>query len=341
MTLRPNEDTPERRRETAVCRLGSVGGRASSFLVFVLLVSGCGWDSSPPVHDRLGAETDHQAGGDMSPRRIVSMAPSITETVFALGCGDRLVGVTDFCSFPPEAKAIPKIGGYLNPNWEAILRLQPDLVIVPAGQQDFSEKLARFRLKSVTVDHRSVDGVFDSLEILGRVFGVEDRAKALASAWRQRLAHLEERWKGKPRPRVLFVIERSIEPGRLRNICAAGPDGFLDRIISIAGGENVLHDAPVPFPMLSAEGVLKLNPEVIIDSIGGIAAQKIDRATILSGWQQVKNVAAVRNGRICLLEEDVPLVPGPRMIELAERLAQCFHPESAAPRPAEESPDQP
>lgn len=275
------------------------------------------------------------------PRRIVSMAPSITETVFSLGCGDRLVGVTDFCSFPPAAKILPKIGGYLNPNWEAIIRLQPDLVIVPAGQQDFTEKLQRFRLKSVTVDHRSVDGVFDSLEVLGQVLGVEDRAKALAQEWQQRLAQLEERWKGKPRPRVLFVIERSIEPGRLRSICAAGPDGFLDRMIAIAGGENVLRDAPVPFPMLSAEGILQLNPDVIIDSIGGMAAGKIDRATILSGWQQVKNVAAVLNGRVYLLEEDVPLVPGPRMIELAERLAECFHPESTAARPADPSPDRP
>jgi len=255
------------------------------------------------------------------------MAPSITETVFALGCGDRLVGVTDFCHNPPQARSLPKIGGYLNPNWEAVLRLTPDLVIIPAGQEDFRAKLDQFHLKSVTVDHRSVDGVFESLEILGRVLGVEERAKALAEEWRRRLSELETRWTGSPRPRVLLVVERSSEPGRLRDICAAGPDGFLDRLIEVAGGENVLHDAPIPFPILSAEGILKLNPDVIIDIVGGVATDKLDRETILSGWQQVKDVAAVRNQRVYLLGQDVPLVPGPRMIELAETLARCFHPE--------------
>jgi len=255
------------------------------------------------------------------------MAPSITETVFALGCGDRLVGVTDFCRFPPEAKDLPKVGGYLNPNWEAILRLQPDLMIIPAGQQDFRDKAERFHLKSVTVDHRSVEGVFASLEILGQVLGAEERAETLAKEWRRRLAELESRWKGKPRPRVLFVVERSLEPGRLRNVCAAGPDGFLDRLITIAGGENALHDAPVPFPMLSAEGILKLNPDVIIDVVGGVSMANLDRATILGAWQQVKDVSAVRNERVYLLGEEVPLVPGPRMIELAETLARCFHPD--------------
>ncbi len=339
MTLRPNEGTPQRLRQTTVICLGGLLGWVLPVLAVVLLISGCSREGAPAVHDTVGTASEHPTGEVAPPRRIVSMAPSITETVFSLGCGDRLVGVTDFCTFPPTAKTLPKIGGYLNPNWEAIIRLEPDLVIVPAGQQDFTEKLDRFRLKSVMVDHRSVDGVFDSLEVLGRVLGVEDRAKALAQEWRRRLAQLEEQWKGKPRPRVLFVIERSIEPGRLRNICAAGPDGFLDRMIAIAGGENVLHDAPVPFPMLSAEGILQLNPDVIIDSIGGMAAGKVDRATILSGWQQVKNVAAVRNGRVYLLEEDVPLVPGPRMIELAERLAKCFHPESPPTGPADASPD--
>ncbi|MGQ9761173.1 MAG: ABC transporter substrate-binding protein [Thermogutta sp.] len=294
-------------------------------LVIALGLAACSRREMPPT-DRSGPPVgSRQNAAAASPQRIVSMAPSITETVFALGCGNRLVGVTDFCRYPPEAESLPKIGGYLNPNWEAVLRLQPDLVIIPAGQEDFATKLDRFHLRSVTVDHRSVDDVFKALEILGRALGVEERARALDEQWRRRLGELEIRCRDKPRPRVLLVIERSREPGRLRDICAAGPDGFLDRLIEVAGGENVLHDAPVPFPMLSSESVLKLNPDVIIDIMGGVITEKVDRQVLLSGWQQVKEVSAVRNQRIYLLGDDVPLVPGPRMIELAETLARCFH----------------
>jgi len=294
--------------------------------VIVLISLGCSRGGVPCTGDGRPNARSEKTREVAVPQRIVSMAPSITETVFALGCGNRLVGVTDFCHFPPEAKAIPKVGGYLNPNWEAILRLQPDLLIIPAGQQDFRDKAEQFHLKSVTVDHRSVDGVFSSLEILGRVLGAEDQAETLAKEWHRRLSDIESRWKGKPRPRVLLVVERSLEPGRLRNVCAAGPDGFLDRLITTAGGDNVLHDAPIPFPMLSAEGILKLNPDVIIDVVGGVAEASLDRRAVLIAWQQVKDVSAVRNERVYLLGEEVPLVPGPRMIELAETLARCFHP---------------
>lgn len=327
MTSRPHRKFSHTIAEKGFRRFGRSSWLPLVALVITLVLVGCGRREAPPTGSsgpNLGGQ-DHATAAFA--QRIVSMAPSITEAVFALGCGNRLVGVTDFCRYPPEVKSLPKIGGYLNPNWEAVLRLQPDLVIIPAGQEDFSTKLEQFHLRAVTVDHRSVDGVFESLEILGRALGVEDQARALAEQWRRRLGELAIRWQGGPRPRVLLVIERSREPGRLRDICAAGPDGFLDRLIEVAGGENVLHDAPVPFPLLSAEGVLKLNPEVIIDIMGGVAAEKMDQATLLSGWQQVKEVSAVRNQRIYLLGDDVPLVPGPRMIELAETLARCFHPE--------------
>ncbi|WP_347246177.1 cobalamin-binding protein, partial [Thermogutta sp.] len=273
-----------------------------------------------------------EASSDLAPssgqfRRIVSMAPSITETLFALGCGDRVVAVTDFCEYPPEVRNLPRIGGYINPNLEAVLRLRPDLVVAPAGAEDLPTKLQAMGLHVLTVDHRSIDGVFDSLSILGKALGVEHRAEELAATWRKRLDSIAQRCRGQPRPRVLVVVDRPLETSRLQNLCAAGSDGFLNKLVELAGGENVLGNSAVAFPIISAETVLRLNPEVIIEIQAGKEIPDDHRVEWLAAWEEVKEVAAVQNRRVYLLGKDVPVVPGPRMINLAEILARCIHPE--------------
>ncbi|GAB6187316.1 helical backbone metal receptor [Thermopirellula anaerolimosa] len=288
-----------------------------------LWAAGCGSSDGPTSPAKPSS-----AGREPTavPQRVVSLSPSITETLFALGVGDRVVGVTDFCRYPPEAADLPKVGGYLNPSAEAVLRLQPDLVIVPAGAQRFEEMFEHFSLPVLTVDHRNLEGVFASFETLGRVFGVEERGRKEAAMLRERLDRVAERWRGRPRPRVLLAIDRTIEENRLRDVYAAGDDGFLDQVIELAGGENAAKHLGVPFPVLSAEGILRLDPEVIVDLVGDMPAADVDREVILSGWKQVREVAAVRTGRVYILS-DVPVVPGPRTPLLVERLARCFHPE--------------
>lgn len=311
------------------------GRQAIRLIPLVLLLfwtAGCGRSAGPD------SPAEHATGGRESaavPHRVVSLAPSITETLFALGLGDTLVGVTDFCRYPPEATNLPKVGGYLNPSVEAVLRLQPDLVIVPAGAQRFEEILGRFSLPVLEVDHRNLEAVFTSFETLGRVFGEEERGREVARALRERLDQLAERYRGRPRPRVLMAIDRTIEENRLRDVYVAGDDGFLDQVIELAGGENAAKHLGVPFPVLSAEGILRIDPEVIVDLVGDMPAAASERDVLLSGWKQVAGVSAVRMGRVYILS-DVPVVPGPRTPLLVERLASCFHPEidpSRAPEP--------
>ncbi|NMC20488.1 MAG: ABC transporter substrate-binding protein [Thermogutta sp.] len=303
-------------------------------LAWILLgaVTGCGRNAGPPgSFEQPGGERRPAA----APRRVVSLAPSITETLFALGMGDRVVGVTDFCRHPPEATALPKVGGYLNPSVEAVLRLRPDLVVVPAGTQHWQEMFSRFSLPVLEVDHRNLEGVFASFETLGRVFAAEERAREAAEALRARLDRAAERCRGRPRPRVLLAIDRTIEEDRLRDVYVAGDDGFLDQVIELAGGENAAKHLGVPFPVLSAEGILRIDPDVIVDLVGDMPAAATEREVILSGWKQVAEVKAVRTGRVYILS-DVPVVPGPRTPLLVERLARCFHPEvepPAAPEP--------
>lgn len=306
----------------------------------LLLCLGLGWGCRPGQPKNEGALGN--AGTEVTtsegrreirpspvivPRRIVSMAPSITETLCALGCEDRLIAVTDFCEFPPEVRNLPRVGGYLNPNLEAVVRLKPDLVIAPAGGENLTEKLRQLGLEVLTVDHRSVEGLFASLTILGERLAVKDQAQKLAHRWREQLDAVSEQCRGRPRPRVLLVVDRPLSEERLEGLCGVGRDGFLDEMIEIAGGKNVLEDSPVAFPVLSAEGVLRLDPEVIVDIQAGKQLTPEDHPKLLRAWQQVKEVSAVRNRRVYLLGNEVPVVPGPRMVELAKALARCFHPE--------------
>lgn len=323
----------------SVCRGFAAGGRLRGGLVVItlFLAFGPGWGcrpGQPEVGGNAGKEVSPSAGVRQSspprgalPQRIVSMAPSITETLFALGCGDRVIAVTDFCEFPPEVRNLPRVGGYINPNLEAVVRLKPDLVIAPAGGENLSEKLGQLGLEVLTVDHRSMDGLFGSLSVLGNRLGVEDRARDLARRWREQLEALERRCRRQAGPRVLVIVDRPLDDERLQGLYAVGRDGFLDKLIEIAGGKNVLGDSPVAFPVVSAEGVLRLDPEVIVEIQAGKRLAPEDLPRLRQAWQRVKEVSAVRNGRVYLLDKAVPVVPGPRMIELGEALARCFHPE--------------
>ncbi len=296
--------------------------RLAALAWMLLWATGCGRDAGPVASvEQPGVR---QTGA--VPQRVVSLAPSITETLFALGLGDRVVGVTDFCRHPPEVAQLPKVGGYLNPSVEAVLRLRPDLVVVPAGAQQWQELFDRFSLRVLEVDHRNLEGVFASFETLGRVFAVEQRGREAAAALRARLDRTAERCRGRPRPRVLLVIDRTIEENRLRDVYVAGDDGFLDQAIELAGGENAAKHLGVPFPVLSSEGILRIDPDVIVDLVGDVSAAAAGQEVILSGWKQVAEVKAVRTGRVYILS-DVPVVPGPRTPLLVERLARCFHPE--------------
>lgn len=300
------------------------------FVLLGALAGGCGLPTPERDNASRSAPAGDSSNSPLAPgqiRRIVSMAPSITETLFALGCGDRVVAVTDFCEYPPEVRNLPRVGGYVNPNLEAVLRLRPDLVVAPAGAEDLPAKLKAMGLPVLTVDHRSIEGVFDSLSILGKALGVERRAEELRATWRKRLDTIAQRCRGQPRPRVLVVVDRPLETGRLQNLCAAGSDGFLNRLVELAGGENVIGDSAVAFPIISAETVLRLNPDVIIEIQAGREISSERHSEWLAAWQEVKEVSAVQNGRVYLLGKDVPVVPGPRMLDLAESLGRCIHPE--------------
>lgn len=255
------------------------------------------------------------------------MSPSTTETLFALGLGDRVVGVTRYCRYPPEARSLPQVGGWLDPNFEAIVALKPDLVVTREGSPQTVATFQQLGLTALVVHHDHLEGVLESFTSIGNACGAEAEAARLVERIESKIQEIRRRTAPLPRRRVLFVAERTLDTGEIQDVYAAGADGFIDRLITLAGGENVCANTAGGFPVLSAEGILRLNPEVIVDLVPNLPEQPRNRANLLDDWKQLPEVEAVRRGRVHIVDEDYAFIPGPRFILLAEKLARLFHPE--------------
>jgi len=260
-------------------------------------------------------------------QRIISMAPSATETLFALGLGDRVVGVTRYCDYPPEATERPQIGGYHNPNFEAVVSLRPDLVVLLEGSASSRESFAKLGIPVLEVCHKSLDGILDSMRTIGRATGSLDRAEEMVAQIETRMHEIRQKTDGLPQPRVMVVLDRTLGNGKIQNAYVAGADGHLDRMVELAGGQNACPPTAARFPVVSSEGMLRINPEVIIDLVSEIAASELDRATIEADWQQLDRIDAVRQGRVYVVDAEYATVPGPRFIRAVEDFARLLHPE--------------
>jgi iron complex transport system substrate-binding protein len=250
------------------------------------------------------------------PRRIVSLAPSVTEVLFEAGAGPRVVGVTSYCRFPREALTLPKVGGYLTPSYEALVALQPDLVVTLAEHADVEPKIRAVGIEILRVDHRSLEGIVRSIEQVGERCGITTRAKPAADALRQTLAAARRLVAG-PAPRVLICFGRAED---FRRLTAAAPGTIHDDLVTQAGGTNVLTSGTVAYPTLSAEGVMRLNPDVIIEfSSGGADAEALRRQ-----WSRLDSVRAVRNGRVHVFTGEFLSVPGPRFARFAGTIARAI-----------------
>lgn len=269
------------------------------------------------------------AAGLAQPRRIVSTAPSITEMLYALGLGDRVVGVTTFCHHPPEAADKPKIGNYLRPDVEAIVALQPDVVIAEKSMIRRAISLPSLRLNVVEVDDSTVDGICESIRQIGRLGGVPERAESLCGSIRAGLEEIQGRSANLPRRRVLFVVGRT--PGRIEDLIAAGSASYLNELLEVAGGRNVLRDAAVAYAKVSLEEVLARDPEVIIDmgemsQTAGVTEKQ--KRAVVELWSRYPILSAVKQRRVFAVASDIFVVPGPRVVEAAREFARMLHPEA-------------
>jgi len=261
------------------------------------------------------------------PQRIVSTAPSITELLYALGLGNRVVGVTRFCRYPPEAQLKPKIGDYTSPNLEAIAALRPDLVIIQTNPVHLADRLGKLRLRVLEVNQDNIAAIDKSIHDVGAATGTEGVAAQLSGSIRDGLEKIRARASGLPRVRMMFVIGRS--PNRLDGLVVAGRASYLNEVIEVAGGENVFRDALAGYPEVSLEEVMARNPEVIVDMgdmSDTVGVTEEHKRNVIALWNRVPNLAAVKQHRVFAVASDIFVVPGPRVIDAAKAFAEMLHP---------------
>ena len=273
---------------------------------------------------RVTDETGRAVAVPQPVQRIISLAPNLTETLFALGVGDRVVGVTDYCDYPPEAKTRVHVGGPVTPNLEKIAQLRPDLVFVTRSGGNRLSTVSSLETLGIAVfatDPHSVDEVIASTERLGELAGAADQGRQVADALRARLSEVAQRLSGSVLTRVLLVVWP--EP-----LITVGRDTFIADALRRAGAENVIQTGQ-DWPNASLEEVARQRPEYLI--FASDHSEESDRQIAdlggLPGW---KDLEAVRNKRIIVLSEAIAR-PAPRLVDMIEQLARDLHPERFAP----------
>ena len=257
-----------------------------------------------------------------TPRRIVSMAPNITEALFALGLGGRVAGVTRFCDWPPEARSLPKIGGLVDPNVEVIRSLDPDLVVAFRGNPlRLVDRVGRLGLPVFVLDiGPGLDALVPLLERLGRITRTEARAAALAAALRSRVGAVDTALRGlTERPKVFVLLYG-------QGLWTCGGQSYVNDLIARAGGENIAASLPKKWALSTRERIVRDDPDVIFilaRTEKDFAADR-DRLALMPGLAGVK---AVREGRVYELDENAASRFGPRLVDVLARMAAILHPE--------------
>jgi len=273
------------------------------------------------VAARSFGETNAQA-----PARIVSTSPSITETLFALGLGDRVVAVSRFCRYPAEVADLPKVGTFLQPDVELIARLKPNLTVVHPGPNGIERRLLILKVPLVTVERGSLSSAFSSIRAIGSAAGVSERASELVSTLEARLQRIRTLVAGRRPQKVLIIVGR--RPGTLTDLVAVGPRSYLSDLATIAGGVNVLSQNGLPeYPRISMETVIRLAPDVIIDAgdMGDRPEQREARKSVTEGLWKRQKLGAAQAGRIHAVISDAFVIPGPRVVQATETMAEWLH----------------
>lgn len=294
--------------------------KITAVVVLVAVLSVCIWAATKPsgqtsqlsmtITDDLGREITIFG----TPERIVSLAPSNTEILFALGLGDKVAGVTAYCDYPPEAAQKEKVGGYSTINIEKVVALNPDLILASGGvQEEVVEQLEGLGVTVVALWPDNLDGILHDITLVGDITGVKDTADALTENLRQRIENIVNAVENASKPEVFYVVWD--EP-----LMTAGQGTFPDDLITRAGGVNIGADAGTSYLIYSLEVLVQQNPSVIILSHGKTPA---DMAS-LAGWQ---DLTAVRENKVFTIDPDITSRPGPRIVDGLEQMARYIHPE--------------
>jgi iron complex transport system substrate-binding protein len=260
---------------------------------------------------------------DNAPTRIVSLSPNLTQVIYALGDLDRVVGVTVYDEFPPEVTELPKIGGWINPNYEAIVELKPDIVVLMKDQDiSFGDNLRSLGLTTfIAKSNDSIADIIQTVTDLGEMLGKTEEAQKLTSYIKANLYEIQEKTKNAEKKSVLIVVGRN--PGTLEDIYVIGTNNYINELIELVGGVNVVKNERNALK-ITKEAIYSFNPDVIIE----INHLKKDReAEILAIWSSLDQVEAVKDNQVYVLSSKVLLHPSQRIVDGAHTLSDILHPE--------------
>ena len=279
--------------------------------VLLLLIANTSAAATRILHDELGREVrvpDH-------PHRLVCLAPSITETVYELGFGANIVGITDYTRYPPEAAAKPSVGGVINPSLEKLASLQPDLVLAigDLNSSDLVHSIEELGIPVFAIDPHGVEGIYRSILSIGKAINQTKRAAALVAELRARGEAVRKRVAGLRRPSVFFLLWA--DP-----IITAGHGAFITQLIEMAGGDSITKNLPGEWPRLNLETLVSMQPEyVLVVRDSGVNVKLLKEQP---GWQSLQ---AIAKGRVLLLDDRINF-PSPVALDALQDLAKQLHP---------------
>lgn len=290
---------------------------------FAFLVGACTNVRKPELKNQTATRRVTDDAGrvlDLPERidRVVSLAPNLTEIVFAVGAGATLVGDTDYCDFPEDAKKIAKIGDTLHPNLERLVALHPQLVLVSTSSQleTFTQQLAAQNIPAFVTDPHDLDGVLRSIEQVGNILGHSTEASTLLGQLRARTAKIETAMKQLPKVRVFYQLSE-------KPLYTAGRDAFVNDLMRRAGAISVTEAVPGAWPLYSAESARASQPDAIILPTGG----SMGNANSVVA-EPLRSSQAFRMGRVYKINDDLLARPGPRAVDGLEEMAKALHPDA-------------
>ncbi|HSS49421.1 MAG TPA: helical backbone metal receptor [Thermoanaerobaculia bacterium] len=280
------------------------------------VLAGCQGERSPQSSSKI-------------PRRIIALTPSVTETLFALGLGDHVVGVGDYSRWPPEAARKPRLGALFNPNLERIVSLKPDLAVLIPSERGLGTKLKPLGIDVLVVPDESLADVEASFGIIARRCGVPASGHRLLGEWR---AGLNLPPLPGPPPRVLISVGR--RSGQLGEVTVAGPHTFLDELLRRLGGQNAFADAPTLYPQIGLEEIVARKPDFVLE-LRADPLSPAESAAIVADWQALPQVPAVRRAQVKVIAGDHVLIPGPRIPQFYREMREALAPAGGgqAPKP--------
>ena len=257
-------------------------------------------------------------------QRIISTSPSITEILFAIGAGNRVVGVTDFCSYPERACLLPSIGGPLNPSTEVWISLKPDLIIHQTDSETIHKNANSFGIPSLAVSVENIKSILTTTQKIADSLNIPRQGQQLVQKLKTGIKHYQTQLNSQVPKQVLLLLGDTNDPAR--DLYAVGKGTFLDELLSIAGGENVLPNTMAKYPKLSKEFIISKSPEVIIE-VGPMSnLTKTEIKKRKQDWSKFSTIRAIQTDNIHFIGADYILIPGPRLLNIIGKFSHTIHP---------------